>query len=383
MKKIISKPENWQDFESLCKKLWGEIWEIPHKIKKNGRLGQPQSGVDVYGIPKNETEYWGIQCKGKDEYTSAKLTKTEIDNEIKKAKLFQPKLKVFIIATTANKDVEIEEYVRIKDIQSRAANEFEIILYCWEDIADLIEENRNTFNYYVNQNQFKTNFDFKVYFNDFQTEITLKPQFEKTIKKYRLKSQGEIMRNSLSQFKGLQGLDAIHKLNSSFARFNQKRINYAICSFEIIMANEGNSVIEDWRVSITVEDEFIELMDSIGTGYLGMVDLAHLKNKRTSIDGNKIFYSPKDNRPLIQKDNRYFELFIVPKGKAYRIPLKWSLLARDYNSEGYIYLNIEPEIETKVIYEEVESKEEILPEQLISIKEKKSYDDDLENEIDG
>ena len=76
MKKTIPKPENWQDFESLCKKLWGEIWGIPHKIKKNGRLGQPQSGVDVSGIPRNETEYLGIQCKGKDENSSAKLSNT-------------------------------------------------------------------------------------------------------------------------------------------------------------------------------------------------------------------------------------------------------------------------------------------------------------------
>ena len=82
MKKQLRKPENWQDFEGLCKKLWGEIWKVPNKIKKNGRLGQPQSGVDVYAIPKDEQKYWGIQCKGKDEYTKAKLTKKEIDEEI-------------------------------------------------------------------------------------------------------------------------------------------------------------------------------------------------------------------------------------------------------------------------------------------------------------
>jgi hypothetical protein len=46
-KKQLRKPENWQDFESLCKKLWGEIWNCP-EIKKNGRKGQPQHGVDIY-----------------------------------------------------------------------------------------------------------------------------------------------------------------------------------------------------------------------------------------------------------------------------------------------------------------------------------------------
>jgi tetratricopeptide (TPR) repeat protein len=53
MKKTIQKPENWPDFETLCKQLWGEIWDIPMKIKKNGRNGQPQVGVDVFEAEMN------------------------------------------------------------------------------------------------------------------------------------------------------------------------------------------------------------------------------------------------------------------------------------------------------------------------------------------
>ena len=63
----IKKPKNWQDFEKLCKNLWGEIWDCADTIKRNGRIGQQQYGVDVYGIPKGETSYYGIQCKCKDD----------------------------------------------------------------------------------------------------------------------------------------------------------------------------------------------------------------------------------------------------------------------------------------------------------------------------
>ncbi len=83
--KTLRRPANWQDFESLCKKLWGEIWNCP-EIQKNGRLGQEQSGVDVYGIPFGEDEYYGIQCKGKNEYNDNQFTQKEIDDEIEKAK---------------------------------------------------------------------------------------------------------------------------------------------------------------------------------------------------------------------------------------------------------------------------------------------------------
>ncbi len=70
----IRPPENWQDFELLCKKLWGEIWNCSDTIKLNGRSGQNQCGVDIYGTPNGGVEYYGIQCKGKDNYTHAQLT---------------------------------------------------------------------------------------------------------------------------------------------------------------------------------------------------------------------------------------------------------------------------------------------------------------------
>ena len=155
----IRKPENWQDFEKLCKKLWGEIWNCPDTIKRNGRLGQSQRGVDVYGIPKGESHYYGIQCKGKNDYTNSSLTKKEIEDEIKKANEFKPALKSFIFATTANKDADIEEFVREKDIEYRAHGLFEVHLACWEDIVDLLEDNRNTFNWYINNCHYKGNTD--------------------------------------------------------------------------------------------------------------------------------------------------------------------------------------------------------------------------------
>lgn len=36
-------------FESLCLDLFREIWGRESDAKKNGRPGQPQAGVDVFG----------------------------------------------------------------------------------------------------------------------------------------------------------------------------------------------------------------------------------------------------------------------------------------------------------------------------------------------
>lgn len=76
MKKQLRKPENWQDFESLCKILQGEIWNCL-EIKKNGRTGQAQHRIDVYGTPQFETEYYGSQGKGKDNYTNSELKEND------------------------------------------------------------------------------------------------------------------------------------------------------------------------------------------------------------------------------------------------------------------------------------------------------------------
>jgi hypothetical protein len=376
MKKTIQKPENWQDFETLCKKLWGEIWGIPTKIKKNGRNGQSQAGVDVYGCPKGEANYWGIQCKGKDDYSDAKLSKMEIDREIIKAKSFQPKLDIFIFATTMNKDSEIEEYVRLKDLESRKNGDFEILLFCWEDIADLIDENQDTYNFWVANKLHKIKFDIEVYLNDFQPQHTIRPKCVRTIKKYRVK---ELMTEKIDNIIASSVMNA-HWMktfyNPAILAMSQGKINEAICSFEVIMANSGSNVIEDWRVRFTVAGDHKEILDQLGTGPMGMIDLNVLKRKRTYIEGNKISYSPKDNEPLVQKDNRCFKAYIIPECKEYIIPIEWELLAKDFNTTGTIYLNIEPEYENKIIYEYVSSEDEIKEDEIISIEEKKNYKDE-------
>ena len=71
----IKKPSNWQDFEKLCKLLWGEVWCCEDTIKRHGRQGQNQHGVDVYAYVDKYNGYCGIQCKGKDDYTMQRLLK--------------------------------------------------------------------------------------------------------------------------------------------------------------------------------------------------------------------------------------------------------------------------------------------------------------------
>lgn len=128
----LRKPANWQDFESLCL-LWREEWRSDD-IKKNGRNGQSQKGVDICGHREGENEYSGIQCickSGNKALTTDEIDE-EIDEEIDNAIEFKPALKRLIFATTADKDAPIEEYVRIKDDENRKKGLFSIDIKSWQ-----------------------------------------------------------------------------------------------------------------------------------------------------------------------------------------------------------------------------------------------------------
>lgn len=344
MKKTLGKPENWQDFESLCKKLWGEIWAIPNKIKKNGRLGQEQAGVDIYEKPKGENQYWGIQAKGKDDYSNAKLTESEITQEIEKAKTFEPQLAVYIIASSSNKDAKIEKFVRLKDIQNQENGSFEILLFCWEDIVDLIEENPDTHNWYLNGIGQKGRFDFDISFNDFQESLTLNPVFEKTITKYKIttKTDSEILMEKLNS----------SRIPLSFYQnflnpYNSNRINKSWVDFEFVMENTGSVVLEDWRIIIKFKEGVSRLNN--GSHMFPRLSLTEFID-----DENKtITYKPINNKPIIQKDNQYFEISLLPEPNSEKIHFEWELLARDFNKTGNSEIRINPEYVEIIKYEEV------------------------------
>lgn len=136
----IPPPKNWQDFESLCCDLWAQVWNTPN-IQKNGRSGQTQHGVDIFGSPSNAYgKYYGIQCKGKDNYSGSMLTLRELNSEVEKASRFLPRLECFIIATTSVKDAGIEMRAREITEENRKKGIFSVHVFGWADIVERLSE---------------------------------------------------------------------------------------------------------------------------------------------------------------------------------------------------------------------------------------------------
>lgn len=337
-KQQLRKPENWADFENLCKKLWGEIWKCP-EIKKNGRSGQSQQGVDVYGNPFGEIEYYGIQCKGKDEYSKSQLTEKEIDREIELATEFEPALKKFYFATTASKDAKIETYIRKKNIENIKNGLFEIHLFSWEDIVDLIDENKQTHDYYVKSLNFKTEHEIKFLFENNESEMTVLVPFKKTITYYK---QRPIPENDLDT---LTSSLLANKFNfPKIKPFSMYSFNKSYCRFYFRLLNLGSQPLEEFKIFLEFNGEF-ETIDTCTKGN-GVIVNPNVKYDTFIWNEDRQGKIVPLKNILVQDDSIGFDtICLKPLKEEKEIKIKWKLVSLNYKTEGELNLIIKPDFQ--------------------------------------
>jgi hypothetical protein len=139
LSRALPPPSNWQDFERLCFDVFRRIWKT-NDAEMHGRVGQPQAGVDVYGTDRVEGHFVGVQCKGKDQGYGNPLTAQELQAEVKKAKLFDPPLGVFILATTAPNDTKMQKLARELSRQHKRKGLFEVRVVGWTTLRQWVTD---------------------------------------------------------------------------------------------------------------------------------------------------------------------------------------------------------------------------------------------------
>jgi hypothetical protein len=356
----LRRPSSWQDFETLCKKLWQEIWNCPG-IKKNGRQGQEQYGVDIYGVPQSETEYFGIQCKGKSEYNDdqyhhPQFTSEEIDIEIEKSKTFTPALKSLIFATTALKDSKIEAYVRQKDIEHRKLGLFEIHLFSWEDIVDLIDENRQTHDWYVLNQKYRQNCSAQVSFNDGAREASVIARYRRTDTRYvqkMLPKQGEYTANALGVI-GLSKYLIPYKENHfGLGIMDKIKVNHSYVPIQFKIHNSGSESIEDYKLSFKIAGQIQDIKRN-NKSYPAISPGAYQTHSPTVTlskqdqSGKIVPYS----RNLVSQDEYITEPFYIkPVLEPSTLTVTWQLLAKNYRSEGELKVRTKSDVKAETFEE--------------------------------
>jgi hypothetical protein len=115
----IPRPKDWQAFERHARLLFQHVLK-DSLTQNNGRSGQPQHGVDIFGRRCGDGHYVGVQCKGKDIDYGGAVTKTELKREVENSRNFKPSIKEFILITTAPDDAAIQEAARLLEAEVRA-----------------------------------------------------------------------------------------------------------------------------------------------------------------------------------------------------------------------------------------------------------------------
>jgi hypothetical protein len=129
----LPKPKNWQDFERKTRALFAQVLADPN-TQMNGRTGQPQHGVDIWGYrDEDRAKLVGVQCK----LSNDEITAAELKAELEKAKSFVPAISHFFLVTTTARDAKIQQTTR-ELTQSLVGTDRPILVevWGWEDIEE-------------------------------------------------------------------------------------------------------------------------------------------------------------------------------------------------------------------------------------------------------
>lgn len=131
-------PESWDEFEAIVADVMKQEWSDPY-ITRNGRQGQRQDGVDIYGSPDHlDRGTSGIQCKN-----TSSVDIQLVEDEVEKAKDFTPPLDEYIFTCTAPSDARLQEEVRELALELRDDGLFELRIMFWDDISLALSEHRD------------------------------------------------------------------------------------------------------------------------------------------------------------------------------------------------------------------------------------------------
>ncbi|EIK67603.1 hypothetical protein PseBG33_2644 [Pseudomonas synxantha BG33R] len=122
-------PANWQDFETIVRDAQALRW-CSVNLQKNGRPGQAQNGVDIYGAD-NIGRPVGVQCKCYRE----QLKLTDVTSEITNAEGFGGRLTALFIATATDHDAVLQQQVRDISDARVAQGLFAVSVIYWDEIV--------------------------------------------------------------------------------------------------------------------------------------------------------------------------------------------------------------------------------------------------------
>lgn len=148
---VVPPPKSWDEFEDITLAAAKLRWNSTD-FQRNGRSGQKQDGVDVFGHDDDD-RHIGVQCKN----TVDGITLAIVEKEIALAESFEPPLDRLYVATTAKRDAPLQKDVRKLSAERKKASSFRVDILFWDDICQDLAKNDDIF--FAHYPQFRTRVD--------------------------------------------------------------------------------------------------------------------------------------------------------------------------------------------------------------------------------
>jgi hypothetical protein len=133
----LPPPRSADEFEDICVEAMRIRWGVT--TQRVGRSGQRQKGVDIVGTRDGTT--LGAQCKNVGE-----LTLGTVLSAVEDAKTFRPALALLALATTYERDAELQEEVRMHLAESPPPFAVEVIF--WQDLLASLAREREVIRHF-------------------------------------------------------------------------------------------------------------------------------------------------------------------------------------------------------------------------------------------
>lgn len=130
----LNKPKDWPAFERLCADLYAGLLDDVH-TDLNGRGGQRQHGIDLYGTDRRSATLVGVQCKKRAASSYARhagLTVRELDDAVGKARPFEPPLDELVIMTTGPTDAALQRRARLLSVAGDDGRAMRVVVHGWD-----------------------------------------------------------------------------------------------------------------------------------------------------------------------------------------------------------------------------------------------------------
>lgn len=131
LKMRVPPPTDWSEFEDITRSALKVKWRSSD-MQRNGRNGQKQHGVDVFGHD-DLSRFVGVQCRNKDD---SALKMKEVIEAIAAAEAFRPPIAAFYMATTLSRDAKLQAEVLTVSEARVKAGRFPVGVLFWEDLYE-------------------------------------------------------------------------------------------------------------------------------------------------------------------------------------------------------------------------------------------------------